>query len=340
MRNIFFVISSGSIYRRVIPCIDQIEDKSSILVVVPTEGMYKFFTNYTPFNTIQLKVNPNLITKKSWYKALSNSIKSKYEYHKLFADITGANIHFFSTGNAIVIFSYLQKLAKKNKLFFYSSYHEINDEKKEQTKKSNVMRRLIKVLLGFDAEVLDECGIIHCSIGDKFFKKNNVTATYKEFDTSIYKKYIKKISKLEGKKVLVLWSDLVAEGRVDEIMFRQQGNKLIDILDEVYPGQYIIKSHPNMSNLYGRMVCSPSIDSAIPSQFLMGHPWEIVIGDCTAALVFPEEQNLQNVKLIEMLDILQFKDEKVKKDMKQFLISWNNKLLFPKTFEEFEEMIK
>jgi hypothetical protein len=123
-------------------------------------------------------------------------------------------------------------------------------------------------------------------------------------------------------------------------MFRQQGNKLIDILDKLYPGQYIIKSHPNMSNLYGRMVCSPSIDSAIPSQFLMGHPWEIVIGDCTAALVFPEEQNLQNVKLIEMLDILQFKDEKVKKDMKQFLISWNNKLLFPKTFEEFEEMIK
>jgi hypothetical protein len=41
-----------------------------------------------------------------------------------------------------------------------------------------------------------------------------------------------------------------------------------------------------------------------------------------------------------MVDILKFKDSKVKEELKQFLISWNPNLLFPKDFKELEEMIK
>jgi len=145
---------------------------------------------------------------------------------------------------------------------------------------------------------------------------------------------------LEGKEVLVLWSDLVGEGRMDEGTFTTQVNNLIHLLDQYYPNKYIIKAHPNMSLLYGKMVNAPQLDSYVPSQFFMYHPWKIVIADCSAALVFPEEQNLDHTKLIEMVDILRFKDSKVQSELKQFLISWNPKLLVPQSFGELEEMIK
>ena len=104
--NIFFVISFGSIYRRVLPLIDS-KKKEDILVVTPNENIYKFFTNYTSFPTIQIKANSNLVSKSTWYKALTNAIRSKFEYNKLFKDIKDADIYFFGTGSMIVIFSYI-----------------------------------------------------------------------------------------------------------------------------------------------------------------------------------------------------------------------------------------
>ena len=117
-------------------------------------------------------------------------------------------------------------------------------------------------------------------------------------------------------------------------------DRLVSILDDCYKHQYIVKPHPHLNKLYGAMKHVPKIDYYIPSQFVMNHPWEVVIADCSASLVFPEEQNLQNTKLIELIDILQFKDNKVKKELKDFLVKWNPNLLFPQSFDELEVMLK
>lgn len=343
MKHIFFVISFGSIYRRVLPLIDSIKDEE-ILVVTPNENIYKFFTNYTSFPTIQIKVNPNLVSKKDWYKALTNAIRSKFEYQKLFKDIKNANIYFFGTGSMIVIFSYIQKLAKKNHIWFYSS--EKNKLEKQikptivENWKTKIICKIVKVLLGIDIKVRKDCGSYNLCVYKEFFKKNVGLSVYKEFDCSIYKKYMKDLPILKGKKVLLLLSDLVAEGRVEENVFTGQMNILNTILYDYYPKQLIIKPHPTLKRIYGRMRYVPKIDYYIPSQFLMNHPWKVVIADCSAALVFPEEQNLKDVKLIELVDLLQFKDYRVQKELKEFLVKWNPNLLFPQSFEELEVMLK
>lgn len=343
MKNIFFVISFGSIYRRVLPLIDSKKDEDN-LVVTPNENIYKFFTKYTTFPTIQIKIHPNLITRKTWYKALSNAIKSKYEYHKTFSGCSGCNVYFFGTGSTIVVFSYIQKLAKQNQIFFYTS--EPNKLEKQikptivENWKTNVICFGVKVLLGIDIKVRRDCGIYSLCIYKDFFEQNNIKETYQEFDPSIYKSYIKDLPILKDKKVLLLISDLVGEGRVELGDFCFITNQLCwRLLDKRYPNQYVVKAHPNMNTLYGLLKEAPQVDYFIPSQFLMSHPWEIVIADCSASLVFPEEQNLNGVKLIELVDVLHFKDKKVQQELKDFLVKWNPNLLFPQSFEELEVML-
>ena len=63
-----------------------------------------------------------------------------------------------------------------------------------------------------------DCGIYNLCVYEKFFKKNRVNSVYREFNPSIYKQYMKDLN-LKDKKVLVLISDLVGEGRIKEDTF-------------------------------------------------------------------------------------------------------------------------
>lgn len=343
MKHIFFIGSFGSIYRRALPLIDQKSKEGEVLVVTSNDNAYKFFKNYTPFEIIKTNVNPNLITIKTFYKFFSNIIRSKVEYKKLFKRIKGAHIYFFNTNNTLVTFSYLQKLSKHNQLHFYSSEPDKLNKQIKPTILNNwfayFIEAIIKITLNLNIRVRMDAGKMSLCVYKDFFRKNKVKDIYEEFDPSIYKKYMKKTN-LEGKKILVLWSDLVGEGRMTEEAMTNQSNQLIHLLDKYYPNQYIIKAHPNMNMLYGKMVNAPQLDSYVPSQFFMYHPWKIVIADCSAALVFPEEQGLMRTLLIEMVDVLEFKDEQTRKEIKEFLLKWNRNLVCPKTFEELEEIVK
>jgi hypothetical protein len=341
--QVFFIGSFGSIYNRIFPLLEsKIGEK--ILIISLNENIYNFFKCYTKYPTILVQTNPNLVTKKGWYKIIINTIKSKMEYRKLFKNMKDCDIHFTSTSGVIIAFSYIQKLAKNNKVFFHSIIKDkLNMEIKPlivENWKTKIICKVIKILLGIDVKVKKDCGIYNLCVYKEFFTHNKITVIYQDFNPPAYKNYIEDLSILKDKKVLVLWSDLVGEGRIDEKTFTEQSNQLIQLLKEYYPNKYIIKAHPNMSMLYGVMVNQPQLESYVPSQFFMYHPWKIVIADCSAALVFPEEQNLDHTKLIEMIDILRFKDEKVKSELKQFLISWNPKLLFPQSFKELEMMLK
>ena len=264
------------------------------------------------------------------------------EYIKLFGDIKGANIYFFGTGDTIVMFSYIQSLSNNNKIFFYpnirNKFKKVIEPSIVENWKTKTICKVVKILLGIDIKVRKDCGLYRLCIYKEFFEKNKVQEIYKNFDKDIYKKYMKDLN-LKDKKVLLLLSDLVADGRMNSLIFARQMTELVRSINKYYPSQYIVKPHPNLNKMYGAMKNVPTLDSYIPSQFVMNHPWEVVIADCSAALVSPEDQNLSNVKLIELTDILEFKDDKVKKELKEFLLKWNPNLLFPQSFEELEDMI-
>ena len=344
MRHIFFVCSFGSVYHRVLPLIEEKKSEGDVLVVVSNDKLYKFFKSYTTFDTVCLKVNSNLITKKDWYKAILNAIKSKIEYGKVFKKVKNDNVYFFGTGDAIVMFSYIQKLSNENRIFFYpnieNKWDSIVMPSIVENWKTKIICKAIKMLLGINVKVRKDCGLYRLCVYKTFFEQNKIQEVYKAFDTSIYKKYMKNIPIIENSKILVLISDLVSEGRVDRKTFENQMDELINVLDLTYPNQYVIKAHPNMHKLYGKMVNAPSVEPFIPSQFLMYHPWEFIIADCSAALVSPGHQGLLNTKLVEIIDILKFKDCKVQREMKEFLISWNPNLLFPQSFGELIGLLK
>jgi hypothetical protein len=163
MRHIFFVCSFGSVYHRVLPLIEEKKSEGDVLVVVSNDKLYKFFKSYTTFDTVCLKVNSNLITKKDWYKAILNAIKSKIEYGKLFKKVKNDNVYFFGTGDAIVMFSYIQKLSNENRIFFYpnieNKWDSIVMPSIVENWKTKIICKAIKMLLDIDVKVRKDCGL-------------------------------------------------------------------------------------------------------------------------------------------------------------------------------------
>ena len=86
------------------------------------------------------------------------------------------------------------------------------------------------------------------------------------------------------------------------------------------------------------MIQRPQLEYYVPFQFFLNHNWKILIGITTSSLFFPDN-SLDNVKQIELLDLLNI-GENTKIEMKNFLLKWNPRLLYPKDFGELEEMIK
>ena len=110
MKLIFFVLTSASIYDRVLPLIEEKRGNGEIIIVATTDHIEKFFKDYTNFKVIRTKVHPDLITTKTKSKIFTNIIRSKIEYNKLFRNIKDAEIYFCNRSWALVIFSYIKRI--------------------------------------------------------------------------------------------------------------------------------------------------------------------------------------------------------------------------------------
>ena len=161
MRYIFFVTTVGSIYEAVLPLIEKKRDKGEILVVVGTDEAEKFFSEFTDFKLIRVKVNPNLIDKKAKYKIIGNIIRSKLEYRKLFKDIKDSEIYFCGCSFSIVIYSYVKKLSKNNKVFHCGNTadEKFIDYPIEKSFRAYIMRWVAKWLMGVETIIGNRMGV-------------------------------------------------------------------------------------------------------------------------------------------------------------------------------------
>ena len=330
--NIYFVTSYGSIYNRVLPLIK--EKGGDTIVVCTSLPIYRFFSEFTPYKTIYTRVNQNLITKRTWYMLIPNLIKQKSEYKQLFSNIKNANIYFFGIGWKIVTYMHIARLSKHNKVYLYPETQSSTLGKIENTPKTKLMSFLIKLLTGLDMVVYTDCGKLSMNISDKYLNKHNITVIHKEFNKDNIDITIP-IDK--DKYILVVTEDQVEYNRVTLSEMVKKMCSLDAILCSCHPGRYVIKPHPNTPKLYTNFH-GKIISPYIPSEFLLKHPWKLIIG--TESLTLINATKYTNAKVVSLLKFIKYKDPSVSQEFIDWMNKHTDKILFPENEKELEEVIK
>lgn len=340
-KNIIFVLTFASITDRVLPLIEKIRDKGEITIVVSTDQLEKFFKNNTEFNIIRTKVHPDLIDRKTKHKILFNIIRSKFEYRKLFSDIKNSNIYFTNKGCALVTFSYIKKLSKNNKVFFFESEAERDglDLKIEKSFRATIMRWIAKWLMGVDTVIRNRSNVPLWSLDKKYFE-NIERIKIPPGNKEIIKKYASNLDILKGKKILIAYNDSISCDFVEEKEFTKRLDELFEILNEKAPGQYIIKPHPRLNKLYGKMANTKEIVPAyIPLQLVLGHDWEYAIGFDSESLI--STVNFTDSEVFSLIDAVEYKDKNLKKMFRDNLEKKsNNKIKILNKIEDLKDAIK
>ena len=338
---IIFVTTFGSIAQRVLPLIEELKDKGKITIVVSTEQLEKFFKENTTFKVIRTRVPSDLIEGESKIKIFPNVIRSKYEYKELFRDMKNYEIYFSNTACSIVTYSYIKKLSMNNRVFFFG---EQSEEKSMEfpIKKgftSFIMKLIAKCFLDTETIIQTRAGVPFYNLDDKFFENITKIKAPPE-DKKITAIYTKKLDILKGKKILIAVTDSITCGFIEKEEFMDKIDRLMDILEDMAPGEYAIKPHPRLDRLYGKMSKTTSvIPSYIPLQFILEHDWKRVIGFDSGSLI-PASNNT-NAEVISLMDATKYKDENLKKKMRNHLVNKSqNKIKFVKKIDDLKYLLK
>ena len=341
IKYIFFVTTVGSIYDAVLPLIEEKKDKGEILVIAATDETELFFSEFTDYKIIRLKVDPNLIKRKNKHKILINLFLSKIEFRKLFKDVEEAEVYFCGYRYSIVIFSYAKKLLKKNKVYNCGGLPDDRFDKypMEHGFRAYIMRWIAKWLMGVETVISNDKGNPVWTLDEKFFKDIEIIKNFGNKE-KIIKEYGSKLKTLKGKTILIMMVDLLEQGGdyAESESFIKAMDELMEILDNNFSGSYLIKPHPRDNKLYGKMAkCNKIIPPYIPVEFLFHHNWKFVIGIISTSLI--RASKLKDVTVISLMNIFKWNDM-----AKHEIEIWRKQMegvgiLFPKDINELKRLL-
>jgi len=330
--TLFFISSPGQMAHRALALMNKHKFKD--LTIVTTKSIKPFFEDKVDAKIVTLDVEPNLITKKTKTSLLTNAIKSKLEYNRLFKGIENEDIYLFFTSWGIVPISYVKRLSKKNNVYVYPEDFLENMYDEETGLIATAMKLSAKMLLDLDVYIVKWNDVPVWELKLNSFPMTVIKQD--DFSNKLPEEFFIDKELLEGKTVLFLGSkfEIDCEESEDKI---ELTDKVMGILDEKFKGCYSIKAHPIDKTLYGKMNNS---DSIIPAHYLSeslcNHDWKIIIGYHSEALVSAKRHT--NAKVVSLVKLYEFTNPKVRK----YWIDTFEKegILMPNNIEELEEYLK
>ena len=198
------------------------------------------------------------------------------------------------------------------------------------------MRWVAKWLLGVETTVHINQGIPFWKLSESFYEKHHIKRTFIDHETT-NTNYTIQLDVLKGKTVLITMQDLMVYNYVEKTSFVKTLDDLMDILYQLYPKKFVIKPHPREQTLYGSMAQTTQIiPPYIPSEFLMNHPWDIVIGIFSTSLL--SAARLTESKVISIIDLLRWNDTAFQQ--KWSTIMKDAGVLVPTTVQELNQMLQ
>ena len=334
MKYLFFVTTFGSIYNRVLPLLEQID--ADITVVASTPNIYKFFTECTPYKTLLLPVRPEFFSHK-----FTENLHSFFGLRKFKRKLPkeDVRIYFFGDSWQLSVYTLIRKLARRNYVHQFISTDDSSPEKKLEGFKYSCLTFLIKLLTGVDADICKENDVEYIRLSSKFYKKNQVFVHQDEVEPLPLKNKYTRYFSFNGADVMLAIEDIPRYERISEVEYTSTMNKVCSILEKhIDASRLRVKQHPNQTKTYGRLKELPQIEQYIPSELCMSHSWKVVIGAESHTLLHATRLSHDAV-VISLLNLLSYTDDSVR----SYFIDWfkqhSDKILFPKTFEEFEEIL-
>jgi len=209
----------------------------------------------------------------------------------------------------------------------------------EHSIRAFAMRWTAKWLMGIETDVCCKLGVPIWDLNKKFFENIEILENYVG-DKKLLGKYMKKLNVLKGKKILIAVNDAITSGFIEKTEFINKMDNLMDILNDITPGEYIIKPHPRLNKLYGKMSeCNEIIPPYIPLEFVLRHDWKKVIGIDSGSLV--SSVKYTNAKVISLIDAVEYRDGKLKKMLRDHLEkNSQNKIKFLAEIGELKQILK
>jgi hypothetical protein len=232
-------------------------------------------------------------------------------------------------------------MAKNNSVYFFTiPFHHTGTPQTDTA--SKLKSKLIKLLLGIDTFMAKTGGNSYPRLSPNFFKDNRITTWMQEFNTKedIAKEIRDKITELKNKEILFIEEpqDITGNDRIDYAELHSSSDILYDMLDS-RDNITITKPHQKKFMGYGKMTLFDTLPNFVPSEFILGHPWKIIIGIESFSLVMATR--LSDSKVISLINMFYYNNEKVQNNLQQTLEQESKgKILFPETIEQLQEMLQ
>ena len=242
---------------------------------------------------------------------------------------------------------YLSKeLSKKNKGYYKDSDRKQKIYKAPRSKpiffRGVIMRFLLKTFLGLDIiYYIGNNGDPILGISDEFLKKYNIdefepNISSEELIIDTVKNYKNNYKKIDN---LLIIDDPLSMVKFDSI--RAVYNKIYDL-----PLKFASKNHPRpieksektYSHYYDLFKNYEEVPRYVPVELFCNNIRKNVIAVLSTALITASK--FQHLKAISLLELVDWYHQPSKEDFKQdFIKNSNNKIIFPKTYEELEELL-
>ena len=281
------------------------------------------------------------------------SIYKLYVLKKMFDDMIKKidfkdEDRFFLTGNANAYeFFYLAKeLSKKIVVYYKFPDKKYNIYKHPKFKpifiRGFIFRILIKIILDLDLMYYETHNVPRYGIDDAFLKKYNMI----EYNPSLSSGKICLDAMEKSKNRHKKYDNLIIDqGEITNgIKFDSIKNIYKNLLK--IPNTFALKKHPDVvlkSNKFN-LVCNnifkncEELPDYIPAELLCNNINKNVISFFSASLI-PMSQ-IQHLNAISLLELVEWTNISFKNEVKEWLVEEsNNKILFPKTFEELEKIL-
>lgn len=237
---------------------------------------------------------------------------------------------------------YLSKeLSKKGCKVYYLNSNGMEFEKykppisKPIFLKGGIIRLALKLILNLDLMYYTGRDIPIIGVDDSFLKKHNIQDCKSDIlSEELVLKSIGKSKNYEYDNLIVSQGPLIeAHIKTDSV------KKLYENLFQL-PIEFAFKKHPDaaVSSFYDFFKDCREVPTNIPAEMLYKNVRKNVISIFSASLILASQ--LKNIKAISLLELVEWKDQSWKNEVKEELKkSSNNNILFPNNFEELKNYL-
>ena len=333
------------------------KQKHSITIAVPgNHDLYRFLDevnervfhnciNLLSFDLFNLeKPNGGVIRKAFHY--INQMIKEKRYYaliyKKRFFSFFGAQVYFFTRYLNPYDFYFLNRLYKRNNLTLMQVRTGIgNNLSKYPPHNIRDLLKLVRLKYVFGG------GMIFASVPHRVFEY---------ISDRFVEKRVKRIIDIErGERLLqaidynrfrvfddriysVIYFDqpLDRSKRVDVEVFKGEIDRIFKVISKYFPSNEVaIKYHPTLHGNKTLIKYGTVLEDYIPAELLYDDKVKMYLSFSSGAIA-----NVEKGLAVSLIDLISFKDNEVKKSIKERLVQrCHSKILFPQSLDELERII-